>query len=257
MVNVNIDSTPQEILLATVIDPNITPSFNTMTTGVNNQYQSILSGQNDIASMLANEQSRLNTKQQSVNLAKTSQDRMIQLNQSYSEKYAAYSGIMLSVILGLIVMVIVAYLGATFGIPEGIVTLLYIVIIAVTILRAFFMYTSILARDPLYFDQLALAPPDTKGTAATSSIVASGADGADLLSGSTVDGSQFCNPDTNSLSTWNTATMLCDGFQNMEGFTDILSPSTRFYSDPKMVTRNQVVPFEIEENGMPYTSMKI
>jgi hypothetical protein len=250
-VQLNLD--PQQQLLATVLDADYAPRFSQISDAAGKQYAQVLSNQNDMATIITLEAQRLHDKQNSVDLAKTSQDRMIVLNQNYSERYAAYTKILLIIVFGLIVVISIKYIQTLFFLPDSITIILYIIAIGVTLIYCVNSIISILGRDSIYFNQLALSPPSNiNNTSESGSTSNSGNLMADITANI---GAQYC--DTANKIYWNTDKQKCEADTNpiiipkpTESFANIESfASSGFYSEPQFVVLEQTTPYEISEIG--------
>ena len=110
--------------------------------------------------IINNEQQRLNTKQQSIDLAKTSQNRMLVLNNSYSARYNATTKIVLVIVVVFIIFIGLMFLQkAVPAIPSGIMDLAYIVDLSIGAIICLMIYMNIQTRDPVYFDQISIPSP--------------------------------------------------------------------------------------------------
>ena len=161
--------------------------------------------------MLKNEQTRLNQKQQSIDLAKTSQNRMLTLNNSFSARYGAYNKIIIVLVVCFLIFIGLMFIhGAIPAIPSGIMDLAYILILSVGFIYCVIIYLDIQSRDPVYFDQLNLPAPVVPGNAGnTASDLNKAANSGNLLGSITLDtciGSVCCD---NGTTTWDTGTSTC------------------------------------------------
>ena len=163
--------------------------------------------------MIQNETARLNQKQQSIDLAKTSQNRMITLNNSYSARYGAYSKIIIVLVVCFLVFIGLMFLhGALPDIPGGVMDLGYIIILSVGFIYCLVIYMDIQSRDPVYFDQINLPPPtmpDSSG--ANQQMLWKNADMGNLLGGSGLGacmGGSCCDGVT---TVWDPVNQVCKG----------------------------------------------
>jgi hypothetical protein len=171
-----------------------------------NVYAGVVSQQDAVKNILVQETDRLNLKKQSIEQAKTGQDRVLTMNESYVMRNREYLKILIAT------CVILGAVAATFAlqgqdlIPSGISTLLVVVLLTVWAIYSFNIYMGILGRDPIYFDQI--TGPAAPNSRATSTASATSANGGNLLAmadlGACV-GSTCCAQGTQ----WEKATQTC------------------------------------------------
>lgn len=159
--------------------------------------------------IISNEQQRLSNKQQSIDLAKTSQNRMLTLNTSYSERYSATTKIVVVFVVVFAIFIGLMFLHRAFPvIPSGIMDLIYITLLSLGFIKCLMIYMNIQTRDPVYFDQINIPPPvvvDSSGS--TQSTNNSG----NLLGNfGTCIGSACCDTAT---TVWNTTDNVCEPIQ--------------------------------------------
>lgn len=118
-----------------------------------------ISNYQSISKIVNDENTRLQSKEQSVNNAYQNQQRLILLNQSYGERMQAYSLIILVVIVIIVVSFGISYLASFVG--ESISMLLKFLVILIGGIYIFYLYIGIQARDKVNYNKLALAPPPT------------------------------------------------------------------------------------------------
>jgi len=116
------------------------------------QQNNVLTQQENVKRILDRENARLNYKQNSIDTIVSGQKRLSDLNRSYTAKYNAYNNILFYVFIFVIIYVIIIFL--SFYIPEGVTTILYIILISVFIIYLFWAYYDIWRRDNLNFDKL-------------------------------------------------------------------------------------------------------
>jgi hypothetical protein len=119
---------------------------------------SALSAQGTTAQILLDENQRLINKEKSITDAKFGQQRIIDLNRSYSKKNAAYTRVMLFAALSLGIILLLRLFGSTF-IHESIFALIYILLISATVLYGIYTYADVNARESTNFDRLNIPPP--------------------------------------------------------------------------------------------------
>lgn len=122
--------------------------------------QNTIDEQNKLNYILQNEYSRLQQKEQNVKNAVSGQHRVIELNNSYQKKYTAYTNIIIVFIVTLILYIIIQYVDNNVPIfPKSVLYLLTIILFSAAIIYIFWVYTDILRRDNVNFDELKLQRP--------------------------------------------------------------------------------------------------
>jgi hypothetical protein len=136
----------------------IITNLNNVQTTLNNNHATtanILSSQNDMENILANEQNRLNQKKDSINSYVTTQQRMMLMNDSYQKKYTMYTSIIIYITVVLVIILAITFIWRIFPfIPEGIIYLLYTILAIVSIPFIAYRVYQIRSRDPIYFDEI-------------------------------------------------------------------------------------------------------
>jgi hypothetical protein len=130
-------------------------SITNILSGITN---SALTAQGTTAQILLDENDRLVKKEKSITDAKFGQQRIIDLNRSYSKKNAAYTRVMIFAALALGIILLLRLFGSTF-IPESIFALIYILLISASILYGLYTYANVNARETTNFDRLNIPPP--------------------------------------------------------------------------------------------------
>ena len=136
---------------------------------------------NSINNILDIENQRLVDKKINVDQAVSGEERMIMLNDSYRKKYNSYIRIILVSIIGLVVLIILKLLKKYIPIiPDYIITILFIIVIAVVVTYDLFVLMDINGRSPFNYDELVLPPPSNVGTPSASQLQ-SAVNAGDLL----------------------------------------------------------------------------
>ena len=175
----------------------------------------LLLKQQSINYILDSENNRLKNKKQNIDSAHIGQQRLLQINDSYRKKQAAYIKVIIVIIVALLLILVLRFLSTNLTfIPEVIYYLLFIILISGTIIYVILLVYNINNRDPLNFDQLNLdrpkiAPtlvpvvssPTTPASTATVTEVQKCAD----ANGHTQCIGKACCPDT-----WNASLKYCE-----------------------------------------------
>lgn len=130
--------------------------FNTHLTKYTNDQTPVLTQQDYTQGVLDREYNRLLNKKQSMDQTLATQSRMTLLNQSYAGRYDMYTH-MLKVVCGIIVLcVVLVFLKRRFPgmLPDGVVSVLVIVIIAIGIIYCAWKMHEISRRDNIDFNKL-------------------------------------------------------------------------------------------------------
>ena len=128
----------------------------------------IIVKQKDVKNILDTENARLETKKEQIDDAITGQKRMIHMNRSYVAKYNYSNKITYAIIVGtLLILILILEKKYLDIIPEFLETILYIAIIAGTLIYILFALVSIASRDKMDFNKLNLSAPDTSGDSAS------------------------------------------------------------------------------------------
>ena len=159
-----------------------------------------LTKQSIVNGILETENYRLTEKKQSIDNAISGQRRILQLNDSYRKRYAAYTRLILAIVFTLVVLFLVNLLKKRFPIiPDSVVMLLYIIIVSAYIIYAILLVTDINRRDRTNFDELDLNGPSVIDPAAIKKQSEKAAKSGDLLGYLNINGcvgSYCCGPTT-------------------------------------------------------------
>jgi hypothetical protein len=177
-----------------------------------------LTAQGTTAQIILDENQRLIDKEKSITDAKFGQQRIIDLNRSYSKKNAAYTRVMIFAALALGIILLLRLFGSTF-IPESIFALIYILLISASILYGLYTYANVNARETTNFDRLNIPPPTiTMSDADKAKLLANAKKSGDLMAlGSGVCAGQACC-DYNQA--YDSSLNKCKKCENTEGKTD-------------------------------------
>jgi len=135
---------------------------------------STLLNQNTVNTILETESKRLNDKKNNIDLAIQGQKRMINLNENYKLRYAAYTHIVIVFVIMVILAIMVTLMSQYFTfIPGAIYILLYIIIISYGLVHMYILYNGLSKRNPTNYNEIILPPPDV-GLGSPASANASG-----------------------------------------------------------------------------------
>lgn len=130
---------------------------------LNDGMKNVLSDQSNVKKLVKKEKQRLDHKQEQIDEAKESQSRMLNLNDSYRKKYAAYLKIIIVLTIVLVVVWIFRLLPdyLTF-IPSIIFDIVIIIALFLGFVIMYFQYQEIQTHNPLNYDELNYAGPEFK-----------------------------------------------------------------------------------------------
>jgi len=132
-----------------------------------NTYGTIRKNQNDLDDIIKREQQRLNAKQQTVDDALFQQTRLQTLNNSYRLRYKHYLYMLMIVIVMLVLIIVLNRLGKSLSIiPEAVVDMLYVAVIAGGGFMLYFAFLDMRRRDHMDFEKVKLKAPAEDRTAA-------------------------------------------------------------------------------------------
>jgi hypothetical protein len=117
--------------------------------------------QETVNQILTEENSRLEDKKTNIDSAIQGQKRIINLNNSYSKRIAAYTKIIMFAVFAFTIMIIATLLKRRFPIiSDSVVSIVYILMISASIIYAILGVVDISAREVTDFDKLAIPAPD-------------------------------------------------------------------------------------------------
>ena len=132
-----------------------------------NTYGTIRKNQNDLDDIIKREKQRLNAKQQTVDDALFQQTRLQTLNNSYRLRYKHYLYMLMIVIVMLVLIIVLNRLGKSLSIiPEAVVDMLYVAVIAGGGFMLYFAFLDMRRRDHMDFEKVKLKAPAEDRTAA-------------------------------------------------------------------------------------------
>lgn len=141
-----------------------------LSSGLNNLYKSFsqagisvddtIQRQNDVINVIDFEKSRLEQKQQNIDVAYIGKQRANDLNESYRLRYKQYIKMSLVIITTLVLFILVSFMSSLFPfIPSSIFDVLSVLIICSGLIIFFYLYTDLMNRNNVYYNELNLPPP--------------------------------------------------------------------------------------------------
>lgn len=165
---------------------------------MSNFYKSVNKSQ-DVSNQIINaETERLNQKKQGIDAAYASQQRMIALNQSYSMRMRSWSYLIAILSVAIVLSIVLGYTRNI--IPDFVVDILTIIVLAGAIIWAYLIYADIQKRDENDYNLLSmqsssLMDPNNIISNGNTPIISGNTttDVSSLLFGTTCIGSQCCD----------------------------------------------------------------
>jgi hypothetical protein len=141
-----------------------------LSSGLNNLYKSFhqagisvddtIQRQNDVINVIDFEKSRLEQKQQNIDVAYIGKQRANDLNENYRLRYKQYIKMSLVIITTLVLFILVSFMSSLFPfIPSSVFDLLSVIIICSGLIIFFYLYTDLMNRNNVYYNELNLPPP--------------------------------------------------------------------------------------------------
>ena len=170
-------------------------------------YKSVNKFQDVSNEIIQAETRRLNEKKQGIDAAYASQQRMVSLNQSYSMRMRSWSYLIAILSVAIVLSIVLGY--SRNIIPDFVVDILIIIILAGAIIWAYLIYADIQKRDENDFNLLSM---QSSSLMDPNNIIANGntpgimdgnttTDFGSLLFGATCVGSQCCDETTQTYDT--------------------------------------------------------
>jgi hypothetical protein len=118
-----------------------------------------LSADDVFNAIFIDEKARLDAKANEIANASTGQKRVIQLNESYRKRTAAYTKAVVAIVVALSIVVILKVVQEYNTNPEVVLTLVYILLLSLSILYAASVAFEVVNRDKTNYDRLDVPPP--------------------------------------------------------------------------------------------------
>jgi hypothetical protein len=147
---------------ATAVD-NISNKLNQAKTAYNEANltsRSILTHQDDVTKLVLDEKTRLEEKKKSIDDALESQKRMIQLNESYRQRYRMYLKIVITILIVTVLFILIkVFSGRLLFVPGPVWDLILIAIFSIAGFYVYFTIIDMRRRDQMNFNKLFFTPP--------------------------------------------------------------------------------------------------
>jgi hypothetical protein len=121
----------------------------------------VITNQTDVKEIVDTELNRLQQKKTNVDTALEGQKRMVQLNESYRQRYLYYTRVVVIIVIFLIIYIIInvasKYLTT---IPETLFDVIYFILGVLLVFILYFLYLDYSNRDNMDFNKLKYGPPN-------------------------------------------------------------------------------------------------
>jgi hypothetical protein len=185
-----------------------------------------------LSDILNKEQKRLSQKKQEIDDAVNGQNRLIQFNDSYNQRYIYYLKIMIIIVSTLVLFFGLRYISENVDfVPDWIIDITNVVIFSLAFFGIYYTTVDILQRDNMDFNEIKAPPPLTLTTEEIAARQQAALESGNLLgslTGLECSGMSCCGSDT----MWDTTTNLC----HMPGFK---------YSKPTNAVKGTMAPSNI------------
>jgi len=212
--------------------------------------------QTQLDTVITDEYTRLDTKQKSIDNAIYGQERVAGLNESYTQKIAQYRNLIILGVVSITLCMGLHYLSQYTPISAGILNMIYIFIVAISLILAIRIFLLIQSRDNMDFNLLKLPPPTID---ASKNSIAGTANYTNLTGFSSCIGAACCGPDpddSTKITYWDSANSMCSNTDpNAVPFTTL----EQAYSNNEISKRvilaqtysNTIKPFEPSAGHSP------
>jgi hypothetical protein len=159
-----------------VTDSNLLPQLNIISNSLDSLYNNfntasgtttaVLTNQTDVKEIVDTELSRLQQKKANVDTALEGQKRMIDLNESYRQKYSYYTRVLVIVVVFLVLYIIISIISRYLpDIPEALFDVIYFMLGVLFVFIMYFFYLDYSNRDNMDFNKLNYGPPNIPASA--------------------------------------------------------------------------------------------
>jgi ElaB/YqjD/DUF883 family membrane-anchored ribosome-binding protein len=137
------------------INQSMTNIAKAMTT---NNSSNVLSQQQAMQSIVDQEMTRLQNKQQNVDNAMNTQKRMMIMNDGFLKRQRMFSRISIAIAIGVFLILVFRYFSIQNEELSSLANVLSVFVIVTVFIYSLWTYIAIMRRDPIYFDQIAYIP---------------------------------------------------------------------------------------------------
>ena len=224
-----------------VNDPNLTTKLNSVSNNLDTLYTNfrnasgttsvVLTNQTDVKEIVDTELNRLNQKKTNVDTALEGQKRMVQLNESYRQRYLYYTRVLVIFVVFLILYIIISLISKYLpDIPQTLFDVIYFILGVLLVFIMYFFYLDYSNRDKMDFNKLNYGPPNIPPSAnqiAEEQKLA--LKSGDLLGSINITGcvgDKCCSVGTK----WDSGNSICirDGFTNMSNVSSNYANENRY-----------------------------
>lgn len=130
---------------------------------LNDGMKNVLSDQINVKDLVQRENQRLEHKQEQIDEARESQNRMLNLNDSYRKRYSAYLKMIAVLTIALVIVWLMRLLPNYLPfIPSIVFDIVVIIVVFLGFVVLYFQYTEIQKHNPLNYDELNYPGPEFK-----------------------------------------------------------------------------------------------
>lgn len=162
----------------------------------------------DLATLVDNEYDRLNQKKQNVDVALQGKNRASFLNENYRERFSIYVNLVIILLVSLVLLFMSFSLSNYYPDSSFIFNIVSLIIIGLALLFSYYNVQTLYLRDNIYFDELALAPPDSSGN------ISYTVDSSNVLLPNMYLGAKYCDNDQNIF--YDKSSGLCEKKENID-----------------------------------------
>jgi hypothetical protein len=216
----------------TIVDSTLRNNLTTVSSNLdslNSNFQSasgnstaVLTNQQNTKNIVDTELNRLNKKKQTVDSAMEGQKRMVELNDSYRQKYNYYINIMIIFVILLILYICIKMIKDKFpDIPSFVFDILYVLLFIIFLISMYYTVylDNIINRDKLNFNELNYVSPNQllANQQQDRQKMANSRNLLDAINLSGCVGNNCCDPNT---SIWDEGNSLCVGISHFSPYSD-------------------------------------
>lgn len=157
-------------------DTDLNTNLNNISSNLNTLYNNfvnasgttnaVLTNQTDVKNIVDTELNRLQQKKTNVDTALEGQNRMVQLNESYRQKYSYYTRVLVIVVIFLVLYIIISVFNKYLSdIPQALFDVIYFILGILLLFVLYFFYLDYSNRDNMDFNKLNYGPPNIPASA--------------------------------------------------------------------------------------------
>jgi hypothetical protein len=168
----NVQAGQLDLLNAAYFNNDSITALSTILNGVNRSMVDLssnitgaLARQDEMLDIVKSDKQKLDNKTRELEIKRTTQIREIELTESHRKRYLTYIRGILVIVVAVSILWLTRFLAGMFPfLPDALITVVYGVIIVVTVIILYYMYLEFETHDRLQYDELKLKGPDAKPT---------------------------------------------------------------------------------------------